>query len=131
MLKAIDEHFITSDKALASTLIMKFSSILIISIKGVQEQIMQMRDITTQLKKLGIRMSESFLVNFILNTLPHQFKPFKISYNTQNKWSIDELMTMYVQEEERLVMELGESAMLATIHGQKKSNDTSQASTSK
>ena len=110
---------------------MKFSSILITIIKDVQEHIMQMRDITTQLKKLGIHMSESFLVNFILNTLPHQFKPFKISYNTQNKWSINELMTMYVQEEERLVMELGESAMLATIHGKKKSNDTSQASTSK
>ena len=110
LLKAIGKQFVTSDKALASTLIMKFSSIRITSAKGVREHIMQMRDIATQLKKLEIDMSESFLVHFILNTLPHQYGPFKISYNThKDKWSINELMTMCVQEEERLVMELGES----------------------
>ncbi|KAL6332527.1 hypothetical protein AAG906_008566 [Vitis piasezkii] len=44
-----------------------------------------------------------------MNTLPKQYGPFKISYNTQkDKWSINELLTMYVQEEERLKMELGE-----------------------
>ncbi|XP_041006927.1 uncharacterized protein LOC121251676 [Juglans microcarpa x Juglans regia] len=60
-------------------------------------------------------MSESFLVHYILNTLPHQYGPFKISYNThKDKWSINELMTMCVQEERRLMMEQGESAMLAT-----------------
>ena len=76
MLKGIDEQLVTSDKAvtsnkaLASTLIMKFSSIHITSVKCVCENIMQMRDIEAQIKKLGIDMSESFLVHFILNTLP-------------------------------------------------------------
>ena len=71
-----------------------------------------------QLKILGIDMSKSFLVHFILNTLPHQYESFKISYNThKDKWSINELMTMCVQEEETLVIALGESAMLATTHG--------------
>ena len=132
LLKAIGEQFVTSDKALASTLIMKFSSIRITSVRGVREHIMQMRDIAAQLKKLGIDMSDSFLVHFILNTLPHQYGPFKIFYNThKDKWSINELMTMCVQEEERLVMELGESAMLATTFGKNKRNDTSQTYTSK
>ena len=132
LLKAIGEQFVTSDKALASTLIMKFSSIRIISVRGVREHIMQMRDIAAQLKKLGIDTSDSFLVHFILNTLPHQYGPFKISYNThKDKWSINELMTMCVQEEERLMMELGESAMLATTFGKNKRNDTSQTYTSK
>ncbi|RVW76356.1 Retrovirus-related Pol polyprotein from transposon TNT 1-94 [Vitis vinifera] len=58
-------------------------------------------------------MSESFLVHFILNTLSPQYRPFKISYNThKDKWSINELMTMCVQEKGRLLMEQGESAML-------------------
>ena len=106
-LKAIGEQFLTSDKGLAITLIMKFSSIRITSVRGVREHIMQMRDIATQLKKLGIDMSESFIVHFIINTIPHQYGPFKISYNThKGKWSINELMTMCLQEEERLVMEL-------------------------
>ena len=72
LLKAISKQLVTLDKALASTLIMKLSSIRITSVKGVREHIMQMRDIAAQLKKLGIDMSESFLVHFILNTLPHQ-----------------------------------------------------------
>lgn len=115
LLQAIDEQFVSSDKELASTLIMKFSSQRLTSVKDVREHIMQMRDTVAQLKKLEVEISESFLVHYILNTLPHQYGPFKISYNThKDKWSINELMTMCVQEEERLVMELGESAMLAT-----------------
>ena len=70
LLKATDEQFITSDKALASTLIMKFTSLKLIDIKGVHEHIMEMRDIVAQLKKLEVEMSKSFLVHFILNILP-------------------------------------------------------------
>ena len=68
LLKAIDE-FVTLDKALASTLIMKFTSLKLTGIRGVREHIMEMRDIVAQLKKLEVEMSESFLVHFILNTL--------------------------------------------------------------
>ena len=60
-------------------------------------------------------------MHFILNTLPHQYGPFKISYNThKDKWSINELMTICIQEEKMLVMELGESVMLATTFGKNK-----------
>ncbi|RVW43523.1 Retrovirus-related Pol polyprotein from transposon TNT 1-94 [Vitis vinifera] len=113
-LKVIDEQFVTSDKALASTLIM-FTSLKLTSVRGVREHIMEMMDILNQLKKLEVEMSKSFLVHFILNTLPPQYGPFKISYNThKDKWSINELMTMCVQEEGRLLMEQGESVMLVT-----------------
>ena len=115
LLKAIDEQFKSSDKALASTLIMKFSTMRLTGIKGVREHIMQMRDIAAQLKTLEIIMSKSFLVHYILNSLLQQYRPFKISYNThKDKWSINELMTMYVQEEGRLLMEVGESGHLLT-----------------
>ena len=56
LLQAIDEQFITSDKALASTIIMKFSSLRLTNIKGVRKHIMQMRDIMAQLKKLEVNM---------------------------------------------------------------------------
>ncbi|KAL3506905.1 hypothetical protein ACH5RR_032287 [Cinchona calisaya] len=115
LLKAINEQFESSDKALASTLIMKFSTMKLTSIKGVREHIMHMRDIAAQLKNLEVTMSDSFLVHYILNSLPQQYGPFKISYNThKDKWSINELMTMCVQEEGRLLMETGESVHLAT-----------------
>ena len=85
------------------------------SIRGDHEHIMQMRDITAQLKTLEVEMSDSLLVHYILNSLPYQYGPFKISYNTHNdKWSINELLIMCVQEEARLVTEMGESAHMAT-----------------
>ena len=69
-LKAIDEQFTTSDKALVSTLIMKFSSLRLINVKGVREHIMEMRDIAAQRKTLEVDMTNTFLVHYILNTLP-------------------------------------------------------------
>ena len=115
LLKAIDEQFVTSNKALASTLIIKFSSMKLTSIRGVREHIMQIRDIVAQLKLLEVDMSETFLVHYILNTLPQQYGPFKISYNThKDKWSINELMTICVQEKRRLTMEVGKGAYIVT-----------------
>ncbi|KAA8528706.1 hypothetical protein F0562_036061 [Nyssa sinensis] len=55
LFKAIDEQFVTSDKALASTLIIKFCSTRLDIVKGMREHIMQMRDTTAQLKKLELR----------------------------------------------------------------------------
>ena len=50
LLKAINEQLATFDKALASTLIMQFSSTKLIRITEVRDHIMCMRDIATQLK---------------------------------------------------------------------------------
>ncbi|KAL0359932.1 UNVERIFIED_CONTAM: hypothetical protein Sangu_0842600 [Sesamum angustifolium] len=94
---------------------MRFTSKELTCLNGVREHIMQMKDIATQLKFLEVDMSESFLVHYILNTLPPQYAPCKISYNTyKDKWSINKLMTMCVQEEGRLAMEAGESVHIAT-----------------
>ncbi|XP_030475148.1 uncharacterized protein LOC115692450 [Syzygium oleosum] len=70
LLEAIDAQFETSEKAHAMTLIMKFSSLKLTSVRGVREHIMKMRDIAAQLKNLEVEISESFLVYYILNTLP-------------------------------------------------------------
>lgn len=115
ILQAIDEQFVTSDKVLASTLIMKISSLSLISVIGVSEHIIQIGDIATQLKTLEIEKSNSFLLYYILNNFPQQHGTFKISYDIhKDKLSINELPTMCVQEEERLTIEMGESALLVT-----------------
>ena len=76
---------------------------------------MEMRDLMTQLKSLQVQISESFMVHLILNSLTSQYGPFKISYNThKEKWSINELLTMCVQEEGRLAQEIGEGALTMT-----------------
>ena len=70
LLKAIDKQFMTSDKTLVNTLIRKFSSLRLTDMSGVQEHIMQMRDIAAQLKTLEVEMFNFFLVHYILNTFP-------------------------------------------------------------
>ncbi|XP_031095147.1 uncharacterized protein LOC115999437 [Ipomoea triloba] len=82
LFKAIDDQYATSNKASASTLIMKFVGLRLSTVKGTCKHIMQVRDIAAQLKKLGIILPDTFVVHFALNTLPQHYSPFKISYNT-------------------------------------------------
>jgi hypothetical protein len=77
---------------------------------------------TAQLKSLEVDISDSFLVHFILNSLPIEYSPFKISYNThKDKWSVNELLTMCVQEEERLNQEKPQSVHCVDTHDKGKS----------
>ncbi|XP_028069257.1 uncharacterized protein LOC114271818 [Camellia sinensis] len=117
-IRAIEEQFVSSDKALASTLMNKLSGVKHNNFRSVREHIMEMRDIAARLKSLEIEISESFLVNFILNSFPVQYGAFQISYNIQKeKWSINELLTMCVQEEDRLKHGKVESSHLTTHKG--------------
>ena len=101
LLKAIDYQFAKSVKSLASTLIIQFSILRLTGVKGVRDHIISMVDIEAQLKNLEVTISKSFLVQYIICTLPSHYSPFKISYNTHKEdWPISELMTLCVQEDE-------------------------------
>jgi hypothetical protein len=61
-----------------------------------------MSNITTKLKMMEMDISDCFLVHFTMISLP-QFSHLAINYNNREvKWSGSELITRYVQEEERL-----------------------------
>ncbi|XP_042460109.1 uncharacterized protein LOC122043553 [Zingiber officinale] len=62
-MKTIEEQFVKSDKALASTRIKRLSGMKYGYVKGVSEHIMEMQGIAAQLKSLEIEISESFLVH--------------------------------------------------------------------
>jgi gag-polypeptide of LTR copia-type len=51
----------------------------------VREHIMMMNDMTAKLKGMDMVIFEGFLVHFIMTSLPAQFGPFKINYNTQKE----------------------------------------------
>ena len=106
-LKVVEEQFVSSDKAMVSTLMKKLSGMKHNNSINVHEYIMEMRDVVAQLKSPKIDIFESFLVYLIMNSLlPKECNPFKISYNTyKDKWTVTELLTMWVQEEERLKYE--------------------------
>ncbi|GKF46382.1 hypothetical protein Tco_0136184 [Tanacetum coccineum] len=103
-LSFVEEQFKGTLKARASTLILKMLTSKYDGVSGVREHIMMMSNMANKLK--GMEISEGFLVHFIMTSLPMQFGPFKINYNTQKeKWKISELIAMCVQEEERLKVE--------------------------
>ena len=80
---------------------------------NIREYIMEMSNLASKLKALKLNLSEDLLVHLVLISLPTQFNQFKVSYNCQkNKWSLNELISYCVQEEERLNQEKIESANL-------------------
>ncbi|GJU85603.1 hypothetical protein Tco_1293149 [Tanacetum coccineum] len=114
-MKAIEAQFVSSDKAMVSTLMKNISNMTLYKIKGVREHNMEMRDIASKLFSLKVEISESFLVHFSLNSLPSEYTPFKISYNTHKEnWAINDLLTMCVQEELRLKNESVETVHFTT-----------------
>jgi hypothetical protein len=67
-----------------------------------------------------MNVDEFFLVQFILNSLPSQYGPFQIHYNTiKDKWNVNELANMLVQEEARLKQQ-GHHSVHLVSHGAKK-----------
>ncbi|SPT15948.1 unnamed protein product [Triticum aestivum] len=88
---------------------------------GVREHIMTVNDMATKLKGMDMEISEGFLVRFIMTSLPMEYGPFKINYNTQKeKCSTSEITCMCVQEEERLKVERIDYAHLTSINSGKR-----------
>lgn len=120
-LESVEEQFKGTSKAHASTLILKMLTKKYDGSSGVREHIMIMTDMANKLKSMDMEISEGFLVHFIMTSLPVQFGPFKINYNTQReKWKMSELIAMCVQEEERLKVEKPEVAYVTTTNLDKK-----------
>ncbi|KAL6327955.1 hypothetical protein AAG906_031299 [Vitis piasezkii] len=116
-LKSVEECFKRADKSLAGTLMAELTTMKYDGQKGIQQHILNMSEKATKLKALGMGMDESFLVQFVLNSLPSQFAPFKIHYNTNSdQWNLNELTSKCIQEEVRLRQE-GHNLALAVTHG--------------
>nr|KYP41156.1 hypothetical protein KK1_037495 [Cajanus cajan] len=49
------------------------------------EHVIKMTNIAARLKSLGMTVNENFFVQFILNSLPTEYGPFQMSYNTGNR----------------------------------------------
>uniref|UniRef100_A0A2N9GXV9 Reverse transcriptase Ty1/copia-type domain-containing protein n=1 Tax=Fagus sylvatica TaxID=28930 RepID=A0A2N9GXV9_FAGSY len=97
------ECFKTGDKSLVGTLMAKLTTMKFNGTHGIQEHVLEMTNLAAQLKTLGMNVDEFFLMQFILNSLPPQYGPFQINYNTmKDKWNLNQLANMLNQEEARL-----------------------------
>jgi len=90
----------TADKSLVRTLMSTLTTMKFNGLRTMHEHVIEMTNIATRLKTLGMTVNENFLVQFTLNSLPSESGLFQMSYNTmKDKWNVHELHSMLVQEE--------------------------------
>ncbi|KAL1569026.1 hypothetical protein AAHA92_00559 [Salvia divinorum] len=114
-LARIEERFAKNEKSKTSTLLANLISMKYKSKGNIREYIMQMSHVASNLRAHKLEVPEDLLVHLVLLSLPTQFSQFKVSYNCQKeKWSLNELISCCVQEEERLKQDRVEVAQPAT-----------------
>ncbi|KAF8394159.1 hypothetical protein HHK36_020365 [Tetracentron sinense] len=114
-LEEIQQYFAKNEKSEASNLLAKLVAMKYKGKGNIREYIMEMSHLASKLKSLKLELSEDLLVHLVSISLPAHFGQFKVSYNTQkDKWSLNELISHCVQEEERQQRDKTESAHLAS-----------------
>ena len=90
---------------------------------NIKEYITKMFRLASKLRALKLELFEHLLVHLVLISLPTQFSQFEVNYNCQKEtWSLNELISHCVHEEDRLKKQKVESAHLASTSIAKKKN---------
>nr|XP_051200527.1 uncharacterized protein LOC127314096 [Lolium perenne] len=65
---------------------------------------------SSKLKSMEMELPEQFVIHLIFASLPKEFETFAVNYNAQpEKWAIEKMIVMCVQEEERIKGQSGDS----------------------
>ncbi|GKC28100.1 retrovirus-related pol polyprotein from transposon TNT 1-94, partial [Tanacetum coccineum] len=120
-LKLVEEKFRFADKALTGTLMAELTTMKFDGSKSMQQHVIDMTNTAARRKTFGMNVDDSFLVQFIMNSLPPEYGLFHINYNTlKDKWNIDELSSKLIQEEARLKKQRVHSVNLVNLGVDKK-----------
>jgi len=111
----IEKRFVKNEKAEIGTLLTNLISMRYRGKGNIREYILEVSHLASKLKALKLELKEELLVHLVLISLPPQFNQFKVSYNCQKEtWSLNELISHCVQEEDWLKQDQTESAYLAS-----------------
>lgn len=107
--------FKSADKSLAAKLMVELTIMRYDGSRTMNDHVIKMTNLTTKSRNLGMNLDDSFVVQFVLNSLPTQYGPFQINNNTiKDKWDINEMQSKLVEEECRLNKQNGYVAHLVT-----------------
>ncbi|XP_060203071.1 uncharacterized protein LOC132631514 [Lycium barbarum] len=114
-LAQVEERYLVSNKAETGDLMSKLAGIKYDNSGGVRDHILKMVHIQSKLKALDITLPDPYIVHSALNSLPAEFSQMKTAYNTQNEaWSINDLISKCVVEEEKIRREKGQIALFVS-----------------
>jgi hypothetical protein len=104
LFQTLEERFRSVDNSLTRTLMDELTTMKFDGTREMHEHIIEMANLTTKLKALGMNVNELFLVQWILSSLPPQYESFQIHYinTTKDNWNVNELISLLLQEETRL-----------------------------
>ncbi|KAJ0094745.1 hypothetical protein Patl1_15313 [Pistacia atlantica] len=80
-MKFMEERSQTVDKSLAGTLMATLTTMKFDGSHGMYDHVIEMSNIATRIKSLGMNVDENFLVPFIINSLHLKYGPFQMNYN--------------------------------------------------
>jgi len=118
-LKRVESQFTGSSKANASALMRRFFSTKYDGSSGIHDHIMKLGNMASKLKDHDIPLPDRLVVHTILESLPEEFSMFTINYNqvVPETWTLENLMAMCVQEEERLKSQRGNDSVHMVKNG--------------
>ncbi|KAJ1412275.1 gag-polypeptide of LTR copia-type, partial [Sesbania bispinosa] len=117
MIREYSQSDIT-DKSIVGTLMGELTNKKFDWSQPIHDHVTGMANLAAKLKSMGMEVNESFLVQFIMNSLPPEFGQFQVNYNTlKDKWNFQEIKAMLVQEEGRLKKVKDHSIHLMTHDG--------------
>ncbi|KAI3470069.1 hypothetical protein Pfo_026732 [Paulownia fortunei] len=122
-MKFVEDHSQSNftDKSVVGTLMGMLTTMKFDGSRTMHEHITEMTNIAARLGSMGLKVSDNFLVQFIIDSLPPEYSPFQINYNTiKDKWNVSELQSMLIQEEARLKKQCIHSINLVNQSGAKK-----------
>ncbi|OMO59932.1 reverse transcriptase [Corchorus capsularis] len=115
LIKEYSQSDIT-DKSIVGSLMSELTTKKFNWSQPIHDHVTEMANLAAKLKALGMEVSESFLVQFIINSLPLDFGQFQVNYNSlKEKWNFQEIKAMLVQEEGRL-KNMKEQTVHLTMH---------------
>jgi hypothetical protein len=118
----IKERYKVSDNAESGRLLKELMDMKYDTSKGVREFILKIVHYQTKLKTHKIDLNDKFIVGHALNCLPVDFTQIKTAYNTIGEdWSVNDLITKSVAEEEKLKNEKTAVSMLS-VHSKPRVN---------
>jgi gag-polypeptide of LTR copia-type len=119
-LKELEQRFVRNENAQIGILLNKLCTMKYNGRSNVKEHILEMMNTASKLNAHKLDISEDMLVYLSLNSLLTFFGQFKVSYNCQKEsWTINELTSHCVQEEERLKTDKSESANISSTYKEK------------